>query len=239
MDVTRDAGIDFVHFDPTTDSHFIQETMGSGLGWIDYDADGWPDLFCIQDAPVRPTGSPAPSNRLYRNNRDGTFTDVTEKAGLARTGFGQGCAVGDFDNDGFDDLAVTYLGGLVLYRNNGNGTFTDVTAAAKLANPHWGTSCAWGDFDGDGLLDLYVCNYVEVDIDRYPVCERDGQAVHLPADELPARPPPPVPQQRRRHLHGRHRRVRRSRPPRRPPAWGSWPRTWTATAGSTSTSPTI
>ena len=186
VDVTRDAGIDFVHLDPTTDSHFIQETMGSGLGWIDYDADGWPDLFCIQDAPIRPTpGTAGPSNRLYRNNRDGTFSDVTEKAGLVRAGFGQGCAVGDFDNDGYDDLAVTYLGGLILYHNNGNGTFTDVTAAAKLANPHWGTSCAWGDFDNDGLLDLYVCNYVEVDIDQYPVCERDGRRFICPPTSFP------------------------------------------------------
>ncbi|MBY0456719.1 MAG: VCBS repeat-containing protein, partial [Gemmataceae bacterium] len=99
VDVTRQAGIDFSHFDPTTGEHFIQETMGSGVGWIDYDNDGWPDLFCIQDCAVRPGGPPATSNRLYRNNRDGTFTDVTEKAGLTRTGFGQGCAVGDFDND--------------------------------------------------------------------------------------------------------------------------------------------
>jgi enediyne biosynthesis protein E4 len=186
VDVTRQAGIDFIHFDPTTDSHFIQETMGSGIGWIDYDADGWPDLFCIQDAPVRSTpNAQLTSNRLYRNNRDGTFTDVTEKAGLVRTGFGQGCAVGDYDNDGFDDIAVTYLGGLVLYRNNGNGTFTDVTAQAKLVNPHWGTSCAWGDFDNDGLLDLYVCNYVEVDIDRYPVCERDGRSYICPPTSFP------------------------------------------------------
>ncbi|MBP3960573.1 CRTAC1 family protein [Gemmata sp. G18] len=185
VDVTRDAGIDFVHFDPTTDSHFIQETMGSGVGWIDYDADGWPDLFCIQDAPVRSSGPPPTTNRLYRNNRDGTFTDVTEKARLARTGFGQGCAVGDFDNDGFDDLVVTYMGGLALYRNNGNGTFTDITAAARLTNPHWGTSCAWGDIDGDGFLDLYVCNYVEVDIDRYPRCARDGKLFVCPPTSFP------------------------------------------------------
>ena len=186
VDVTRDAGIDFVHFDPVTDSHFIQETMGSGLGWIDYDADGWPDLFCVQDGPVRPApGAAAPGNRLYRNNRDGTFTDVTAQAGLGRSGFGQGCAVGDFDNDGYDDLAVTYLPGLVLYRNTGTGTFADVTAAAGLADPHWGTSCAWGDFDNDGLLDLYVCNYVEVDIDRYPVCERDGRPFVCPPTSFP------------------------------------------------------
>jgi hypothetical protein len=186
VDVTREAGIDFVHFDSTTDSHFIQETMGSGLGWIDYDADGWPDLFCIQDGPVRTSpGVSAPSNKLYRNNRNGTFTDVTDDAGLVRNGFGQGCAVGDFDNDGFDDIAVTYLGGLVLYRNNGNGTFADVTAAAKLANPKWGTSCAWGDFDNDGLLDLYVCNYVDVDIDRYPDCRRDGKRFICPPTSFP------------------------------------------------------
>ncbi len=184
VDVTRDAGIDFIHFDPTTDAHFIQETMGSGIGWIDYDADGWPDLFCIQDAPVRSSGN-LTSNRLYRNNRDGTFADVTEKAGLVRTGFGQGCAVGDFDNDGFDDLVVTYMGGLVLYRNNGNGTFTDVTATARLTNPHWGTSCAWGDIDGDGRLDLYVCNYVEVDIDHYPLCERDKKLFVCPPTSFP------------------------------------------------------
>ncbi len=171
-DVTAAAGIDFVHFDSATPLFYIQETIGSGLGWIDFDNDGWPDLFCVQDGPVRPRpGGPRPTNRLYRNRRDGTFADVTEQAGLARAGYGMGCAVGDFDNDGFDDLAVTYLGEIVLYRNNGNGTFADVTAAARLRNPHWGTSCGWGDVDGDGFLDLYVCNYVEVDLDNYPVCE--------------------------------------------------------------------
>src|SRR5262245_8728915 len=170
VDVTAAAGIDFVHFDPATDSHYIQETIGSGLAWLDFDNEGWPDLICVQDGPVRPQpGGPRPTNRLYRNNGDGTFTDVTERAGLARSGFGQGCAVGDYDNDGFDDLVVTYLGEIVLYHNNGNGTFVDVTTKARLQNPHWSTSCAWGDVDGDGFLDLYVCNYVEVDLERYPV----------------------------------------------------------------------
>jgi hypothetical protein len=186
VDVAKSAGIDFVHFDPATESHFIQETMGSGLGWIDYDRDGWPDLFCVQDGPVRPkSGGPAPTHKLYRNNRDGTFTDVTIEAGLAHAGFGQGCAVGDSDNDGYDDLLVTYFGGVKLFHNNRNGTFTDVTGASKLHNPHWGTSCGWGDIDGDGFLDLYVCNYVEVDIDRYPVCEVEGKRFVCPPPSFP------------------------------------------------------
>ncbi|HEY8505195.1 MAG TPA: CRTAC1 family protein [Gemmataceae bacterium] len=190
-DVTAAAGIDFRHFDPATPKHCIQETMGSGLGWIDYDTDGWPDLFCVQDGPLRPKpGDPAPTSRLYRNNRDGTFTDVTERAGLARSGFGQGCAVGDYDNDGSDDLLVTYLGGVVLYKNNGDGTFTDVTGSAGLRDPHWATSAAWGDVDGDGLLDLYVCNYVEIDMDNYPVCkdERTGEYGTCPPSHFPCVP---------------------------------------------------
>src|SRR5262245_40592123 len=142
-DVTAAAGIDFVHFDSATEFHYIQETIGSGLGWIDFDNDGRPDLFCVQDGPVRPGPSAQPTSKLYRNNGDGTFTAVTVKAGLARSGFGQGCAVGDFDNDGFDDLVVTYLGDTVLYRNNGDGTFTDVTEKAGIRSRHWGTSCAW------------------------------------------------------------------------------------------------
>src|SRR5687768_2928532 len=142
VDKADAAGIDFVHFDPATPNHYIQETMGSGVAWIEYDADGWPDLFCVQDGPVRPTpalpptgGEPAgkdvPSHKLYRNRRDGTFEDVTERVGLARGGFGMGAAVGDYDGDGFDDLLVTYLGGIELFRNvpNGGGRrFENVTA---------------------------------------------------------------------------------------------------------------
>jgi hypothetical protein len=179
-DVTAAAGVTFRHFDPATAEHYIHETIGSGLGWIDYDGDGRLDLFCVQQGPARPAaGGPRPTNRLYRNNGDGTFTDVTEAAGLARAGFGMGCAVGDFDNDGFDDLAVTYLGGVVLYRNvpapGGGRAFEDVTAAAGLADPHWASSCGWADVDNDGLLDLYVCNYCELDLDHYPRCEVPGK----------------------------------------------------------------
>jgi hypothetical protein len=175
VDVAQSAGIDFTHFDSTTDIEYIMETMGSGAAWIDYDNDGWPDLFLVQDGPLRP-GKDAvlPTNKLYRNNRDGTFTDVTEKVGLARAGYGMGVAVADFDNDGYDDLLVTYYKGVVLYRNvddnKGGRKFVDVTAESGIVNPHWATSAAWGDIDGDGLLDLYICNYVEADIDNYSPC---------------------------------------------------------------------
>ena len=178
VDITAASGIGFRHFDSSTPQNYILETMGSGLGWIDYNNDGWLDLFCVQAGPVRPASAdgPLPTNKLYRNNGDGTFTDVTEAVGLARAGFGMGCAVGDYDNDGFDDLVVTYWGGVVLYHNEPDGRggrrFVDVTAkAGGLHNPHWATSCGWGDIDGDGYLDLYVCNYVEVDLANYPRCE--------------------------------------------------------------------
>jgi enediyne biosynthesis protein E4 len=181
VDVTARSGIDFAHFDPATPRHYIQETMGSGLAWIDYDNDGWLDLFCVQDGPLRPaSGSGSlPTSKLYRNNGDGTFTDVTREVGLDRPGFGMGCAVGDFDNDGFDDLVVTYWSGVVLYHNEPDGQggrhFVDVTARAGLDDPHWATSCAWGDIDGDGFLDLYICNYCEVDLDKYPDCKGGPQ----------------------------------------------------------------
>src|SRR5262249_8829320 len=206
VDVTKSARIDFVHFDSATRQHYIQEVMGSGIAWIDYDGDGWPDLFCVQDGPIHlsnlaPAASAgkakgsAPTNKLYRNNRDGTFTDVTEAVGLARGGYGMGAAVGDFDNDGFDDLLVTYMGGVVLYHNEPDGRggrrFVDVTDKAGLKNPHWATSPAWGDIDGDGLLDLYICNYCEVDMDKYPTTCKDprtGEMMCCPPSHFPCAP---------------------------------------------------
>jgi thioredoxin-like negative regulator of GroEL len=171
------SGIDFQHVNGETPFNYIQESLGSGIAWIDYNNDGWPDLFCVQSGPLRPGDAkgPLPTHKLYRNNGDGTFTDVTEQVGLARSCYGMGCAVGDYDNDGFDDLVVTSFTGVTLYHNESDGhggrRFVDVTARSGLNDPSWATSCAWGDIDGDGFLDLYVCNYCQVNFKDYPPCK--------------------------------------------------------------------
>ena len=148
---------------------YIVETIGCGCAFFDYDNDGWLDVFLLSGTRLTNV-PPGTSNRLFRNNRDGTFTDVTEKAGLLRTGWACGVCVGDYNNDGFDDLFVTYWGKNVLYRNNGDGTFTDDTQAAGLAQStnRWGTGCTFIDYNRDGNLDLFVANYLEFDIDRAP-----------------------------------------------------------------------
>ncbi len=163
-DVAQTSGIEFLQDSTTSVQKLYLETMGTGLGWIDYNQDGLYDLFLVQSSatpaykPLRPLRC-----ALYRNNGDGTFTDVTETAGLAGAGhYGQGCAVGDYDNDGCPDLYVTGYGRAILYHNNGNGGFTDVTAKAGVADEGgWSTSAAWLDYDRDGYLDLIVCNYIE------------------------------------------------------------------------------
>lgn len=145
---------------------YLVETTGCGVAWLDYDRDGWLDLFLVNGSRLE--GFPAgrePTNHLYRNNRDGTFTDVTAQAGLVRSGWGQGVCVGDYDNDGFDDLYVTYWGFNVLYRNTGDGTFTDVSEKAGVAGSRrrWNTGCAFLDYDRDGHLDLFAANYIDFD----------------------------------------------------------------------------
>src|SRR5215831_14700021 len=146
---------------------YIFESTGSGVALIDYDRDGYPDLFLVNGSRLDVFGSgEAPANHLFHNNADGTFTDVSSRAGVASSGWGQGACVGDFDNDGFDDLFITYYGRQnILYRNNGDGTFTDVTAAAGLARPtpNWSTGCAFIDYNRDGKLDLFVASYVDFD----------------------------------------------------------------------------
>jgi hypothetical protein len=163
-DIRKSAGITFQQDSTQTDEKYYLETMGTGVGWIDYDQDGLMDLYFVQSGatdaykPSRPLHS-----ALYRNNGDGTFSDVTEKAGVGGEGhYGQGVAVGDYNNDGFPDLFVTGYGRAILYRNNGNGTFTDVTAKAGVADDGaWSTSAGWFDYDKDGWLDLVVTNYLD------------------------------------------------------------------------------
>jgi hypothetical protein len=150
---------------------YIIETTGTGVAIFDYDNDGWPDIFIVNGTTLdAPPGAAAPSNHLYRNNHDGTFSDVTERAGLAHTGWGQGACVGDYDNDGNEDLFVTYYGKNVLYHNNGNGTFSDVSEKARVAGTGraWSTGCAFIDYDHDGKLDLFVATYVDFDVKTAP-----------------------------------------------------------------------
>ncbi len=151
---------------------YIIETTGTGVAIFDYDNDGWPDIFLVNGTTLDQAHSSAvaPTNHLYRNNHDGTFTDVTEKAGLLHSGWGQGVCVGDYDNDGFEDLYVTYYGKNILYRNNGDGTFTDVSEKAGVAGTGktWGSGCAFVDYDRDGKLDLLVATYVDFDIASAP-----------------------------------------------------------------------
>src|SRR5438477_5360203 len=155
-DVTHESGITFQHDNAASPEKYLIETMGSGCGWIDYDQDGLMDLYLVNGAATRTYQPRRPlRSALYRNNGDGSFSDLTDKAGVgAETLFGMGVAVGDYDNDGFPDLYVLGYDRCILYHNNGNGTFSDATARAGVANRgKWGSSAAWLDYDNDGRLD--------------------------------------------------------------------------------------
>ncbi len=175
-DVTQKAGIHFVHNNGAFGKKYLPETMGSGVAFIDYDNDGWQDIFFVNSTawPGHPGRVTTP--HLYHNNHDGTFTDVTKKAGLALPVYGMGVAVGDYDNDGWDDLFVTTYGQNHLFRNNHNGTFTDVTKRAGLTTPpEFSASAAWIDYDRDGRLDLLVANYVDWSPAKDRYCSMDGK----------------------------------------------------------------
>ncbi|MCZ6602939.1 MAG: VCBS repeat-containing protein, partial [Planctomycetota bacterium] len=172
-DVTARAGIRFRHHNGATEKKHLAETMGSGGGFFDYDGDGYPDIYLVNGATLEGAPGPIPPrNALYRNNGDGTFSDVTDESGTGDIGYGMGCAMADYDNDGDPDIYVTNFGPNVLYRNRGDGTFEEVAAQAGVADPLWGASCLFADVDKDGWLDLYVVNYVALSLEENRYCGR-------------------------------------------------------------------
>ncbi|MFN3651535.1 MAG: CRTAC1 family protein [Armatimonadota bacterium] len=193
--VTAEAGIDFRHNSGARGKKYMPETVGAGCGWIDYNSDGWPDLFFVNGSDWPDSEKRKPSYpSLYRNNRDGTFSEVTEAAGLKTERYGMGVAVGDFDNDGLPDLYLTCIGPNVLYRNRGDGTFQDVTARSGVAGEavevgglrwKWSSSPAWIDYNRDGRLDLFVGNYVSWTPQTDVWCgTRDGRKAYCPPNSF-------------------------------------------------------
>lgn len=175
-DVTVAAGIDFRHNSGAFGAKYLPETMGPGCAFLDYDGDGWLDILLVNGMDWPGRGRQRSTMRLYRNNRNGTFTDVTERAGLAVEIYGMGVAVADYNNDGFPDILITAVGQNRLFQNNGRGKFMDVTEAAGLGGRNaFSTSALWFDFDRDGLLDLLVCNYVRWSPARDVFCSVDGK----------------------------------------------------------------
>ena len=175
VDVSAQAGIHFKHNSGAFGKKYLPETMGSGVCFLDYDNDGWQDIFFVNsmDWPEHKTGKSYPA--LYHNNHDGTFTDVTREAGLAIENYGLGCAVGDYDNDGFEDLYLTTVGSNHLFHNLGNGKFVDVTAKAGVASPGFSASAVWFDYDNDGKLDLFVTHYIEWSVEKDQYCSLDNK----------------------------------------------------------------
>ncbi len=177
VDVAKSSGIEFTYYnDAVPGRFFLPEVMGGGAAWIDFDGDGWLDLFVTNGCRLK---DPDPKqrkyiSRLYRNLGNGRFEDVTLASSAWHNGFGQGCAVGDYDADGFPDLFLSNYGADVLFHNNGDGTFTQVTERAGTSDPDWSTSAVWFDADGDGLLDLYVVNYLDCTLANHRTCEYNG-----------------------------------------------------------------
>lgn len=177
MDVARQAGLTMTTvYGGRAENRYILESTGCGAAFCDFDNDGFLDLFLVNGAAFEPSAEPARPSRLLINRGDGTFRDATPRSGLNRVGWGQAVCVGDFDNDGFEDIFVTYWGSNVLYRNQGGGRFADVTESAGLAFPgtRWSSGCAFVDYDRDGLLDLFYTHYTGMDLDQIPDAEAGG-----------------------------------------------------------------
>jgi hypothetical protein len=168
VDITKPAGITFEHIS-SPEKRYIVESMSGGVALLDYDNDGFLDIYFINSLTVDLVKTNGKTrSALYHNNGNGTFTDVTDKAGVGDVGWGMGVAVGDFNNDGFDDIYVTCVGPNHLFKNNGNGTFSDVTKGAAVSDPRWSTGASFVDYDNDGKLDLMVANYVAFDFKNLP-----------------------------------------------------------------------
>src|SRR5580658_9868024 len=169
------SGITWTHSSGRSSAYYLPETTGAGCAFLDFDNDGWMDIFLVNSGPCDFFSPATPlRNALYRNNRDGTFTNVTTKAGVASSGYGMGVAVGDYNRDNYPDLFVTSYDRSTLYRNNGDGTFTDVTLKSGIVTPGWASSAVWFDYDNDGHLDLFVCRFVEFDKASNKFCGNGG-----------------------------------------------------------------
>jgi hypothetical protein len=185
------SGIAWRHVNGRSPEYYLPETTGAGCAFLDYDNDGWMDIYLVNSGRCDFYDPQPPlRNALYKNNHDGTFTDVTEKAGVFAGGYGMGVAVGDYDGDGWPDLYVTQYGRSILYHNNGDGTFSDVTEKARVAAPGWGSSAVWFDYDNDGRLDLFVCRFVDFDKSKNKFCgnEKTGERYYCIPRVYPPEP---------------------------------------------------
>jgi len=174
------SGVTWRHENAKSEMHYLPESLGPGCAFLDYDNDGWMDIYLVNSGPCDFWKPAKPiRNALYKNNRDGTFTDVTERAGVAGGTFGMGVAAGDYNHDGYPDILVTAYGRCVLYRNNGDGTFTDVTDRSGLPVGGWTTSAVWFDYDNDGKLDLFICRYVDYGSSAHLACGNNELGRHF------------------------------------------------------------